>query len=213
MNLYKKRDYYTDYLNAQGISLSEHLELSKIKLNLSFEPFKQFAQTHEPLINYLIPKPYFSVESGGLQQSVFNFDLGYNQYNATENNYGFSEEENKQLKVLLGKENFNKLDLDEDSTLIRLLVYYPGNGIPLHTDTFNSYRSFYNMKSDAAIDIKRYFVAINPWDWGQFLQIHDNMIHHWAVGDCYQIPEGAYHLSANFGISPKYSLTITGVPK
>ena len=42
------------------------------------------------------------------------------------------------------------------------------------------------------------------------LQVHDNIIANWKVGDAYEIPEGIYHLSNNFGIAPKYTLTVTG---
>ena len=42
------------------------------------------------------------------------------------------------------------------------------------------------------------------------LQVHNNVITHWKEGDTYEIPENTYHLSCNFGIAPKYSLTLTG---
>ena len=48
-------------------------------------------------------------------------------------------------------------------------------------------------------------------DWGHVLQVHDNMISNWKPGDTYVIPPKIFHASANFGIAPKYTLTITGV--
>ena len=36
------------------------------------------------------------------------------------------------------------------------------------------------------------------------------MIHHWEPGYCVEVPNEAFHLSGNCGISPKYTLTVTG---
>ena len=56
-------------------------------------------------------------------------------------------------------------------------------------------------------------MAVSDWDWGHVLQIHDNIISNWTAGDTYVIPPDVFHTSANFGIAPKYTLTITGVKK
>ena len=57
----------------------------------------------------------------------------------------------------------------------------------------------------------RFFVAVSNWDWGHVLQVHDNIISNWKAGDTYIIPPDVFHTSANFGIAPKYTLTVTGV--
>jgi hypothetical protein len=39
------------------------------------------------------------------------------------------------------------------------------------------------------------------------------MIHHWKPGYAIEVQAGVWHLSANFGIAPKYTLTVTGYKK
>ena len=51
---------------------------------------------------------------------------------------------------------------------------------------------------------------LEDWDWGHFLQVHDNIISHWTPGDVIEIPNEVFHLSANFGIETKLTLTVTG---
>ena len=76
-----------------------------------------------------------------------------------------------------------------------------------------SIKEFYNAfkdKNSKDSAVHRYFVAISPWSWGHFLQVHDNMISHWTPGDVIEIPNEVFHLSANFGIETKLTLTVTG---
>ena len=103
-----------------------------------FDDFKKFAAKYTPIVKAQTPKPYYQVENGGLQNSVFTYHLGYDEKNTIEHNYGNTEEQNDELKQLFGQHNLLKLDLDSSTALLRLLVYYPGHGIPMHTDTFNS---------------------------------------------------------------------------
>ena len=65
-----------------------------------------------------------------MQQTVFLGDLGYNEHNTFEYNFGIKEEHNKLLKQLIGKSAFTQLDIEYDTAGVRLLEYTPGNGIP-----------------------------------------------------------------------------------
>ena len=105
-------------------------------------------------------------------QAVCLSNLGYNEHNTSETNIGLDPNDNLELKSAIGLSNFNLMKLDMHSSLARLLEYKPGTGIPLHTDSFTAFREKYG--SDKKI--KRYFVAISKWDWGHFLQIHDNSV-------------------------------------
>jgi hypothetical protein len=211
VNIYDKTDYFQDYLNEHGVNLAKEISIDSNYLSIApFDDFKKFAAKYTPVVKAQTPKPYYQVENGGLQNSVFTYHLGYDEKNTIEHNYGNTEEQNDELKQLFGQHNLLKLNLDYSTALLRLLVYYPGHGIPMHTDTFNSYKSYFNLPKDTEIELKRYFVAISPWDWGHMLQVHNNVITHWKEGDTYEIPENTYHLSCNFGIAPKYSLTLTG---
>ena len=129
--------------------------------------------------------------------------------NTFEYNFGIKEEHNKLLKQLIGKSAFTQLDIEYDTAGVRLLEYTPGNGIPLHTDSYNAFRDKNNLPADKG-SVHRYFVAVSPWSWGHMLQVHDNVIANWSPGYVVEIPQGVFHLSTNFGIETKLSLTITG---
>jgi hypothetical protein len=207
MNIFEYKGYYQDYLNKSGINLTDHYVLpNKISLNIDSNTFIHYfekeAFSHQE--KYTKPRPFHPYPA--MFQATCVAELGYNQYNTTEINIGLNDLDNQALKNLIGEHNFLLMNLDSSTCLVRMLRYDPGHGIPLHTDHFNAFKEKYG--NDRRII--RYFVAINPWDWGHFLQLHDNMIHNWEVGDCYEIEEGIYHLSANFGIVPKYTLVITG---
>lgn len=205
MNIYNKNDYYQEYLDELGVSLDDEFDLIEHNLGIDCQKFYDFADAfkNDALTKWYGPRPFYNFDS--MRQAVFLNSLGYNEHNSFEYNWGIEPEHNQILKELVGKHNFDQLNVDYDSVGIRLLQYNPGNGIPLHTDSFNAYKTI-----NGSGNITRYFVAISPWDWGHFLQVHDKMIHHWKPGYTLEIPDGIFHLSGNFGIAPKLTLTITG---
>jgi hypothetical protein len=88
-----------------------------------------------------------------------------------------------------------------------LLCYNPGNILPVHKDGFEGWRKMFN-KPD--INPYRYSVMISPWDWGHYLQLHDQMITNWNPGDTWVVPHDVWHCSGNGGVMPKVTLTVTG---
>ena len=205
MNIYNKKSYYQDYLDDLGVDLNNEFELTEHSLDIDCQKFYDFADAFKDyaLTKWYGPRPFYDFDS--MRQAVFLNSLGYNEHNSFEYNWGIEKEHNNILKELVGRHNFEQLNVNYDSVGIRLLQYDPGNGIPLHTDSFNAYKT-----QNGVGNITRYFVAVSPWDWGHFLQVHDKMIHHWKPGYTLEIPDGVFHLSANFGIAPKLTLTITG---
>ena len=205
MNIYNKKSYYQDYLDDLGVDLNNDFELTEHSLDIDCQKFYYFADAFKDyaLTKWYGPRPFYDFDS--MRQAVFLNSLGYNEHNSFEYNWGIEKEHNNILKELVGRHNFDHLNVDYDTVGIRLLQYDPGNGIPLHTDSFNAYKT-----QNGVGNITRYFVAVSPWDWGHFLQVHDKMIHHWKPGYTLEIPDGVFHLSANFGIAPKLTLTITG---
>ena len=205
MNIYNKNDYYQEYLDELKVNLDDEFDLIEHSLDIDCQKFYDFADAFkdDALTKWYGPRPFYDFDS--MRQAVFLNSLGYNEHNSFEYNWGIEPEHNNILKELVGKHNFDQLNVDYDTVGIRLLQYNPGNGIPLHTDSFNAYKT-----QNGSGNITRYFVAISPWDWGHFLQVHDKMIHHWKPGYTLEIPDGVFHLSANFGIAPKLTLTITG---
>ena len=140
--IYERKDYYVNYLKEKGVDLQKHLDLTTLKqrLDLDPEPFYKFAEEHrsESLQKYFKPRPFFNYDS--MRQTVFLNDLGYNEHNTFEYNYGIKDEHNNLLKEMLGDSAFEQLNIDKDTAGIRLLEYTPGNGIPLHTDSYNAFK-------------------------------------------------------------------------
>jgi hypothetical protein len=208
MNIFEYKGYYQDFLNTIGVDLKKpYTVASKVSLNLDHTALIDYFSTDSKVkqTKYYMPRPFHP--DADMRQATCLMHLGYNEHNSTETNIGLDEKDNQTLKAIIGVDNFKKLGLDPDTCLVRLLEYTPGNGIPLHTDSFNAFKNKYGQYDRR---ITRYFVAVSPWDWGHILQVHDKVIANWEVGDSYEIPEGIYHLSCNFGIAPKYSLTVTG---
>jgi hypothetical protein len=207
MNIFQYKGYFQDYLDQKGVSLQNHYEISPLEMHISIDYKAIIAWSESNLDKAIIkeykPRPFVPTES--MQQAVMIQHLGYNEYNTTEINWGIEEEDDAELKYLLGNEAFEKMHLKKDTCLVRLLRFDPGHCIPIHTDSYNGFKTRFGEGN-----VKRYFIAVSPWDWGHFLQVHDNMIHHWKPGYCVEIPNEVFHLSGNCGIAPKYTLTITG---
>ena len=157
-NIYEKRNHYQEYLNNKGVSLKGHINLNKVKFNLDYNKFIDFMRREEPITKSHIPRPY--IEDGdAMREIVMTYDLGYDESNATEHNWGYHKEsQNIELKKLFGIDNIKKLGIDPDTALLRLLKYEPGNCIPLHKDTFVSFRD----RATREGTIVRFLIAISP---------------------------------------------------
>lgn len=206
MNIFEYKGYYQDYLDKIGVDLQKPFDLGEaINLDIDHKKLlKLFNESENKQSKFYRPRPFHPYAD--MLQATCLAEMGYNKHNTTETNIGLEDNDNFLLKLRVGNKNLMKLGLDPKNCLIRLLEYKPGTGIPLHTDSYNAFRNKYGNNREAT----RFFVAVSPWDWGHMLQVHDKIITHWKSGDAYEIPEGIYHLSVNFGITPKYTLTITG---
>ena len=199
--------YFIKYLADRKVDLSKHLEISKFcRLEIDPKEFEDFVKGHrqDATVKSWHPRPFLS--DMGNEQAINANWIGYNEGNTKESNWGINEIHNTILKGMVGNKNLKKLGIDPDKTLIRLLEYLPGHCLPLHCDGLEGFK-----KLHGEVDAVRFFVAVSDWDWGHVLQVHDNMISNWKSGDTYVIPPKIFHASANFGIAPKYTLTITGV--
>jgi len=199
--------YFKKYLNDRNVDLSSHMEVNKFcTLEIDPNEFEDFANVHrdEAIVKYWHPRPFLSPM--GNEQAINANWIGYNKHNTTESNWGIGSKQNQMLKWLVGKHNFDALGLEYEKVLVRLLEYMPGHCLPVHSDGLEGFKKLYREEQPT-----RFFVAVSEWDWGHVLQVHDNMIAKWNPGDTYVIPPNVFHASANFGIAPKYTLTITGV--
>jgi len=206
-SIFTYKGYFQDSLDKNGIDLNKHWAMTpKISLDIDHTRFVTYFRdkAKDYQVKNYMPRPFYPAED--MFQATCLMHLGYSKENCTERTIGLNPVDNKTLKDMIGVTNFRIMGLDPETCLVKMLEFNPGHGIPLHRDTFNAFKSKY--KEDRRIT--RYFVAISPWDWGHMLQVHNNVIANWDVGDAYEIPEGIYHLSSNFGIAPKYTLTVTG---
>jgi len=199
--------YFKKYLVDHGADLSQHIDVDKLcTLEIDPSTFEEFAKTHrdEAVVKSWHPRPFLSAVSN--EQAINANWIGYNKHNTTESNWGLEGKHNQLLKEIIGRHNFETLGLEMEKTLVRLLEYMPGQCLPLHSDGLEGFKKMYGDENPT-----RFFVAVSEWDWGHVLQVHDNVIANWSPGDAYIIPPDVFHASANFGISPKYTLTVTGV--
>ena len=88
----------------------------------------------------------------------------------------------------------------------------PGNVIPIHRDTFFQINKRYPDDKRLKVRANMY---LQDWKVGHLIQYqeHDKQWHnstHWSAGDGYIWDHNHLHLSANAGMSPKYTLQISG---
>jgi len=208
MSIYEKRDYYQTFLDEQNVSLDNHFEIRPLEKQLNLEyDWQSIVNWAEHNRDSAIHKsigpirPFVSDES--MRQSVMSMWAGYNEHNTQEWNWGIKNDTT--LKNMIGIQAFDQMNLEMETSMVRLLQYDPGQILPLHTDSYNGFKDRYGDGN-----ITRWFIAVTPWDWGHFLQVHDNLISKYDSGYAVEIPEGVYHLSGNAGINPKYTFTVTG---
>ena len=157
--------------------------------------------------NYEEPKPHYTEENNWL--SIVNNKLGRNRHNSFELNYGKQDDTNQKLIALLGEENIDKLDIERDYILLRLLVNMPGNGVPWHEDAAESYLRRFPQVSSLNECTRLWFPVID-WCNGHAFQIGNSVLTHWSAGDVWNIPWGVPHASTNFGYNIKYTVSLTG---
>lgn len=153
------------------------------------------------------PKEHYSEYSN--KWASVNNQLGRNEHNTFELNYGMLGDSNDKLKTLLGDENIKKLKADPDSILMRFIVKMPGHGIAWHLDDAGSYKTKFP-NADVS-KLKRLWFPVQDWKDGHAFQISKTVITNWKAGQVHQIPFGLGHASSNFGYVPQYTVSFTGV--
>jgi len=133
-----------------------------------------------------------------LKETVLQQSNGYNQHNTQ-----FFKFLNSELGSYFDtvREIYPGTD---DGGLVRILVQMPGQMIPVHMDTFVTYRKFFNVTSDVIVD--RHSIFITPWKWGHFFHYGTSCVSNWKSGDSLIIENGVPHGSANAGYEPKITM-------
>jgi len=200
-------NYFKELLKEQEVDLNQNIDVPKLcTLDIDHDAILDFAERtrNKATRKWYHPRPFLDDYSN--KQMINANWLGYNEHNTQETNWGLDPEHNKELNSIIGKTNFELLGIDPDNVLVRLLEYRPGQMLPLHRDGMEGFRHLFGKANP-----RRFFVAVSDWDWGHVLQAHDKILSHWKTGDTWEIKSGVWHCSANFGITSKYTFTITGV--
>jgi len=205
------KNAFTDYVDTH---LADYVEPGSIalhtRLNLDPEVWFQWMIDHWSEADKFVYEHNPTKQGSSNSQIKLANEIGYSGANTAKLDWGRSHDaHNDEFIHILGQENFNRLGIDSTRVLIRLLCYLPGSFLPLHWDNFESWQT--RFQSDETPS--RFSVLVNPWSWGQYLQIHSHMISTWSPGDAYEIPYKALHCSGNGGIVPKITLAITGLKK
>ncbi len=196
-----------EYFNGQ-----ETLVIDRFcNLSVDPQPWIQFTVDNFDLAQqkWEYPKDHFS--DNEKKWAEVNNVLGRNKENSFELNYGVNGDTNEKLKDLLGMDNIIKLNADPDTVLVRLLVKMPGHGVAWHQDANNAYKNLFPNVDHSKV--RRYWFSIQDWKDGHAFQISKSVITHWKAGDVYEIPFGTGHASSNFGYSPQYTVSFTGLIK
>lgn len=130
------------------------------------------------------------------------------QYGYTKHNTKVWETTTQQPKLEMDWEKHiaSQLPLQFPST--RPTLQTPGNVMPWHQDKFIYFRRLHTDQSEYIV---RFIVFMKDWDIGHFLQAGNSVISHWKAGDVILWHPHRLHLSANVGISDKWTLNVTGI--
>lgn len=192
--------------------------LGLVNVDVNLESYYDFISANKDTCQqkWFHPRDILSTESN--IEMALPLAVGLHQGNTFEYNWGLYKETNDAIKRLIGEDSLLKIGLIPDTVLARLIVYMPGHGIPWHRDTMDGWMNkFSHLNPDAKTKtsdlgpVKRKLLMLSSWHWGQMLQIDNEVKTHWASGDVYDIPIGQWHCSANHGILPKITVSLTGV--
>lgn len=103
--------------------------------------------------------------------------------------------------------------------LARWHVQFPGEVTFWHVDIFNPAHKFlppiaHNIPDEKVghdNNIRRLMIALEDWDWGQVMMFGKSTYVQWKKGDIVYWPYGTPHAMANCGLTPRMSVSITGM--
>lgn len=197
----KVDDFFGDKNNVT-VSQINHIDISPADwIQFTVDNFDLAQQNFEE------PKEHYAEDMSWL--SLVNNKLGRNRHNSFELNYGIKGNTNEQLIEMLGWDNIDRLGIERDCILIRLLVNMPGNGVPWHWDAAESYLLRFPEVSGLDACTRLWFPVVD-WCNGHAFQIGNSVLTHWSAGDVWNIPWGVPHASTNFGYNIKYTVSLTG---
>ena len=114
------------------------------------------------------------------------------------------------LKPVIDKELQKFLDPYEDMLYrYNFLKLTPGYNLWWHYDSYSTFVHYNNLSEAEAENINRTIVMLTPWTPGQVLQVGDDVITHWNVGDTHTWSAYTWHGVANFSFTDFVVMQIT----
>jgi hypothetical protein len=84
-----------------------------------------------------------------------------------------------------------------------------GTILPVHRDTYKRYVELFNLQGQEHT-IRRAIVFLEDWQSGHYLELKGVPITGWRAGFTVMWTYNAPHMAANIGLTPRYTLQITG---
>ena len=85
----------------------------------------------------------------------------------------------------------------------------PGSCLPEHVDTYQRYIELFKLHGQENI-IRRAVVFLEPWQSGHYAECDGTPYTNWIAGFTLTWKWDAPHIAANMGMTPRYTLQITG---
>jgi hypothetical protein len=85
----------------------------------------------------------------------------------------------------------------------------PGTILPMHQDLYKRYVDIFNLQGKEHT-IRRAIIFLEDWQSGHYLECCGDAIANWSAGTVVEWKYDAPHLAANMGVTPRYTLQVTG---
>jgi hypothetical protein len=84
-----------------------------------------------------------------------------------------------------------------------------GTVLPTHGDLYSKYIKLFNLQG-LEHTIRRAIVFLEDWQPGHYAEYQDQAYVNWKAGSVIEWAYAAPHMAANLGLTPRYTLQITG---
>lgn len=85
----------------------------------------------------------------------------------------------------------------------------PGSSLPEHVDAYKRYIELFKLEGKEDT-IRRAVVFLEPWKSGHYAECMETPYSGWIAGFCTEWSWDAPHIAANFGMTSRYTLQVTG---
>lgn len=85
----------------------------------------------------------------------------------------------------------------------------PGTILPVHRDKYVAYIKLFDLQGKEST-IRRGLILLEDWASGHYLEIDNIPVVNWKKGDLVIWANDTPHMAANMGLTPRYTLQVTG---